>query len=147
MLAVDRELVEIDGSNIEWQWNLSSSLERMGDARLALDHAISAIEAYEEGVAIRRGLIELSGSNTQWSEEVSYIIKKIEHAKLAHEEQRVDDQYLEDVAAPTTLRAEKKSVSPSGEEVLVRAKHLLLSFFAAGWRVASGVVIIVGATK
>ena len=32
--------------------------------------------------------------------------------------------------APTTLRAEKKSVSPSGAEVLARAKHLLLSFFA-----------------
>jgi len=103
----------------------------MGDARLALDHAISAVAAYEESVAIRRRLIELDGSNTQWSEEVSYIIKKIDHAKRAHEEHwMTDHHHLIDVAAPTTLQAEKEGVSPSGEEVIARAKHLLLSFFA-----------------
>jgi tetratricopeptide (TPR) repeat protein len=129
MLEVDRALVEIDGTNIEWQLNLSSSLERMGDARLALDHAVSAVEAYEESVAIRRRLIELDGSNTQWPEEVSYIIKKIDHVKRAHEEHRMNEHHIIDVAAPTTMRAEKESVLPSGEEVLARAKHLLLSFF------------------
>ena len=67
---------EIDGTNIEWQLNLSSSLERMGDARLALDHAISAVAAYEESVVIRRRLIELDGSNLQCPDEVSFIIKK-----------------------------------------------------------------------
>src|SRR5262249_32500753 len=80
--------------------------------------------------AIRRRLIELYGSSTQWSEEVAYIIKKIDHAKRAHEEHRMTDHHLIDVAAPTTLRDEKESVSPSGEEVIARAKHLLLSFFA-----------------
>jgi tetratricopeptide (TPR) repeat protein len=136
MLEVDRALVEIDGTNIEWQLNLSSSLERMGDARLALDHALSAIEAYEESVAIRRRLIELNGSNTQWSEEVSYIIKKIEHARRAHEEQRVNNQHLEDVEVPITPLAGDERILLSSEEVIARAKHLLLSFFFAltQWR-------------
>src|SRR5215471_16515323 len=129
MLAADRELVEMDGSNIEWQWNLSSSLERMGDVRFALGNAIFALAAYEESVAIRRRLIELDGSNTQWPEEVSYIIKKIDHVKRAHEEHWMNEHHIIDVAAPTTMRAEKESVLPSGEEVLARAKHLLLSFF------------------
>jgi hypothetical protein len=129
MLEVDRALVEIDGTNIEWQLNLSSSLERMGDARLALDHAISAVAAYEESVAIRRRLIELDGSNTRWPEEVSYIIKKIDHAKRANEEHWMADHHLIGIAAPTTLRAEKESFSLNGEEVIARAKHLLLSFF------------------
>src|SRR5262249_8625450 len=115
--------------NIEWQLNLSSSLERMGDARLALDHAISAVAAYEESVAIRRRLIESYGSNTQWPEEVSYIIKKIDHAKRANEEHWMTDHHLIDIAAPTTLRAEKESFSLNGEEVIARVKHLLLSVF------------------
>jgi tetratricopeptide (TPR) repeat protein len=130
MLEADRALIGMDGTNIEWQLNLSSSLERMGDTSLALDHAISAIQAYEESVAIRRGLIELDGSNTQWPEQVSYILKKIEHAKRAHEEHWMIDQHFIDVAAPTTLRAEKVRLLPSREEVIARGKHLLLSFFA-----------------
>jgi tetratricopeptide (TPR) repeat protein len=130
MLVVDRELVESDGRNIEWQWNLSLSLERMGDVRLALGNAMSAVAAYEESVAIRRRLIELDGSNIQWPEEVSYIIKKIDHAKRAHEEQWVTDHHLDDVEVTTTLLAGKESVSLSGEEVIARAKFLLLSFFA-----------------
>jgi len=130
MFAVDRELVEIDGSNIEWQWNLSLGLERMGDVRLALGNAVSAVAAYEESVAIRRRLIELDGSNIQWPEEVSYVIKKIDHAKRAHEEQWVTEHCLDEVEAPTTLLAGKENVSLSGEEVIARAKHLLLSFFA-----------------
>jgi tetratricopeptide (TPR) repeat protein len=128
MLEVDRALVEIDGTNIEWQLNLSSSLERMGDVRFALDHAISTVAAYEESVAIRRRLIELDGSNIEWPEQVSYIVKKIDHAKRA-EQHRIADHHLIDIAAPTTLRAEKESVSLNGEEVIARAKHLLLSFF------------------
>jgi hypothetical protein len=108
----------------------------MGDARLALDHAISAIEAYEESVAIRRRLIELDGSNTQWPEEVSYILKKIEHAKRAHEEHSMIDQHFIEFEPATTVRAEKESASPSGEEVIAYARHLLLSFFALSqWRV------------
>src|SRR5262249_22784451 len=122
MLEVDRTLVEIDGTNIEWQLNLSSSLERMGDARLALDHAISAVAAYDESVAIRRRLVELDGSNTQWPEEVSYIIKKIDHAKRANEEHWMGDHHLIDIAAPTTLWAEKESFSLNGEGVIARAK-------------------------
>jgi tetratricopeptide (TPR) repeat protein len=123
MLETDRALIEIDGRNIEWQSNLSSSLERIGDARLALGHALSAIEAYEESVAIRRRLIELDGSNTQWPEGVLYILNKIEHAKRAHEE-HLTDQHIVDVPAPVTLRDDSR------EEVIARAKHLLLSFFA-----------------
>jgi len=126
MLEVDRTLVEIDGSNIEWQCNLSSSLERMGDVSLALGHAISAVAAYEESVVIRRRLIELDGLNTHWPEEVSYIIKKIDHAKRAHELKRVSDHTLDNVEAPTTLIGEER-VSLSHEEVIARAKNLLLS--------------------
>jgi tetratricopeptide (TPR) repeat protein len=130
MLTIDRELVERDGSNVEWQRTLSLSLERMGDVRLALGNAVTAVAAYEESVAIRRRLIGLEGSNTQWPEEVSYIIQKIDHAKRAREEQWVTDHHLDDVEAPTTLMAGKQSVSLSGEEVIARARHLLLSFFA-----------------
>jgi hypothetical protein len=130
MLEADRALIGMDGTNIEWQLNLSSSLERMGDARLALDHAISAIEAYEESVAIRRRLIELDGLNTQWPEEVSYILKKIEHAKRAHEEHWMMDQHIIDVAEPTTLRDEKQRLSPNREKMIARGKHLLISVFA-----------------
>jgi hypothetical protein len=57
MLTIDRELVERDGSNVEWQRTLSLSLERMGDVRLALGNAVTAVAAYEESVAIRRRLI------------------------------------------------------------------------------------------
>jgi hypothetical protein len=128
MLEVDRELVEIDGTNIEWQLNLSSSLERMGDARLALDHAISAVAAYEESVVIRRRLIELDGSNLQCPDEVSFIIKKIDQAKRAHEEQWVIDNQQDDVEAPPSL-PEKQSASLGGDEVIARTKNLLLSFF------------------
>jgi tetratricopeptide (TPR) repeat protein len=121
MLTIDRELVERDGSNIEWQRTLSFSLERMGDVRLALGHAMSAVTAYEESLAIRRRLIELDDSNIQWPEEVLYIIKKVDHAKRAREEQWVTDHHSDDVEA--------QSVSLSGEEMIARAKHSLLSFF------------------
>jgi hypothetical protein len=128
MLEVDRELVEIDGTNIEWQLNLSSSLERVGDARLALDHAISAVAAYEESVAIRRRLIELDGLNSL-PDEVSYIIKKIDQANRAHEEQRLIDNHQDDVETPPPLLTEKESASLSGDEMIARTKNVLLSFF------------------
>jgi tetratricopeptide (TPR) repeat protein len=123
MLEADRALIQLNGTNLEWQLNLSSSLERIGDARLALNHAISAIEAYQESVAIRCRLIELDDSNTKWPEEVLCILNKIEHAKRAHEE-HLTDQHIIDIAAPVTLRDDSR------EEVIARAKHLLLSFFA-----------------
>ena len=59
MLSVDRRLLEIAGSNTEWQWNLSLSLERIGDVKIALGDGISALAAYEESLAIRRALVEL----------------------------------------------------------------------------------------
>jgi hypothetical protein len=101
----------------------------MGDVRLALGHAMSAVTAYEESLAIRRRLIELDDSNIQWPEEVLYIIKKVDHAKRAREEPVVTD-HLAEVEASTPLLAGKESVSVSGEEAIVRAKLSLLSFFA-----------------
>jgi hypothetical protein len=130
MLRIDRELVERDGSNVEWQRTLSLSLERMGDVRLALDHAMSAVTAYEESLAIRRRLIALDDPNSQWPEELSYIIKKIDHAKRAREDSSVTDNHLAEVEAPTPVPAGKDSVSLTGEEAIARAKLALLSFFA-----------------
>jgi tetratricopeptide (TPR) repeat protein len=126
MLAIDRELVERDGSNIEWQRTLSLSLERMGDVRLALGHAMSAVTAYEESLAIQRRLIELDDSNIKWLEGVSYIIKKVDHAKRAREEQVASDHHLTDVEASTPLLARKESVLLSGEE----ASHVPSAHFS-----------------
>ena len=52
-------LVEIDGSNAEWQWNLSLSVDRIGDIELALGHTNAAASAYEESLALRRNLVEV----------------------------------------------------------------------------------------
>jgi hypothetical protein len=130
MLAIDRELVERDGSNVEWQRTLSLSLERMGDVRLALGHAMFAVTAYEESLAIRHRLIELDDSNIHWPEEISDIIQKIDHANRAREEPWVTDQQLAEVESPIPLLAGKESVSLSSEEAIARAKLSLLSFFA-----------------
>jgi hypothetical protein len=56
MLFIDRGLVDIDGSNTEWQWNLSLSLDRIADVKLSLGDTNTAALAYEESLALRRRL-------------------------------------------------------------------------------------------
>ena len=86
MVAIDRGLVEIDGSNTQRQWNLSLSLDRIGDVELALGHTNAAASAYEESLALRRRLVEADTSNSRWQDGISSSLKKISNFKHVAEE-------------------------------------------------------------
>jgi hypothetical protein len=81
MLSIDRGLVEIDGSNSEWQRNLSLSLERFGDVKLTVSDTIAAVAAYEKSFALCCRLAASDKTNTRWQKELSSSLEKISHLK------------------------------------------------------------------
>ena len=107
---------QIDGSNTEWQWNLSLSLERIGDVKIALGDGISALAAYEESLAIQRALVELDESKTQWQERVALTIEKINDLKCANEETCANDGQEKASWSKPVLRETSATVSSGREE-------------------------------
>ena len=127
-------LLEIDGSNTEWQWNLSLSLERIGDVKIALGDGISALAAYEESLAIQRALVELDESNTQWQERVSLTLEKINDLKCANEETCATAGQEKASWSTPFLRETSAAVSSGREEV----RTDLLSRLSLAMNVATG---------
>ena len=87
MLSVDRQLVGIDANNAEWQWNLSLSLDRIGEANLILGNLNAAGAAYDESLIIRRRLVDLDLLNALWQDGIALVQKKIVELRRAAEAQ------------------------------------------------------------
>jgi tetratricopeptide (TPR) repeat protein len=107
MLSIECALVAIDGSNIEWQRNLSLSLERLGDVTLTVGDTVAAVAAYEQTVALRRRLAASDKTNIQWQKEVSASLEKINRLKDWAE----DNIELQRDVSATLERLENTSLS------------------------------------
>jgi hypothetical protein len=111
MLSIDRWLGEIDDSDTQWQWNLSVSLDRVGEVNLILGDLNAAAAAYGESLAIRRRLVELDQSNTLWQDGVSLTLEKIVDLKRVVEDSAA--ALAEDRSADKTSAGLQASLSTS----------------------------------
>ena len=77
MLSLDRSMVANDDANPQWKRNMSISLNRLGDAKLALGDQDGRAQAlYEEGLAVRRQLAE-ADNTVQRQQDVAVNLEKI----------------------------------------------------------------------
>jgi hypothetical protein len=112
VVAIYRGLEEFDGSSPQQQWNLSLSLDRIGDVELALGNTNAAASAYEESLALRRRLIEAEPSNSRWQNGVSSSLKRIVDLKHVTEGQAAKlavQRELQDIVARHLLEENKTS--------------------------------------
>jgi hypothetical protein len=107
MLSIDRGLVEIDGSNSEWQRNLSLSLQRFGDVKLTVGDTIAAFAAFEKSFALCRRLAASDKTNIRWQKALSSSIEKISRLKRWAE----DNIELQRDVSATSERLENTSLS------------------------------------
>ena len=82
-LAVRRKLAAADPGNAGWQRDVSASLVKVGDVRLAAGDRAGALAAYEESLAIRRKLAASDPGNAGWQRDVSVSLDKVGDVRLA----------------------------------------------------------------
>ena len=63
--------------NTEWQRDLSVSYDRVGDMHKANGDGVSALKAYEDGLAIAKKLAELDPKHTEWQRDLSVSHNKV----------------------------------------------------------------------
>ena len=78
-----RKLAAADPGNAEWQRDVSVSLDRVGDVRLAAGDRAGALAAYEESLAIMRKLAAPDPGNAQWQRDVSVSLDKVGDVRRA----------------------------------------------------------------
>jgi tetratricopeptide (TPR) repeat protein len=82
-LAIMRKLAAADPGNADWQRDVSVSLEKIGDVRLAAGDRAAALAAYEESLAIMRKLVAADPRNAQWQRDVSVGLNRVGDLRLA----------------------------------------------------------------
>ena len=78
-----RKLAAADPGNAGWQRDVSVSLDKVGDVRLAAGDRAGALAAYEESLAIRRKLAAADPGNAGWQRDVSVSLSKVGDVRLA----------------------------------------------------------------
>ena len=78
-----RKLAAADPGNAEWQHDVSVSLDKVGDVRLAAGDRAGALAAYEESLAIMRKLAAADPGNAQWQRDVGVSLERVGGVRLA----------------------------------------------------------------
>jgi tetratricopeptide (TPR) repeat protein len=78
-----RNFLQTNNDSIEWQRDVSASLEKVGDAKLNLGDNFGAFTAFEESLAIRRTLAERDKDNAQRQWDVLLSMEKVANTRLS----------------------------------------------------------------
>ena len=78
-----RNFLQTNKDSIEWQRDVSVSLEKVGDAKLNLGDNVGALTAFEESLAIRRTLAERHKDNAQRHWDVLLSLEKVAKTRLS----------------------------------------------------------------
>ena len=76
-LAIARRLAEADASNVDYQYDVSVSLEDLAATKLSSGDKAGALADYEESLAIRRRLGDADKANKKWQQAISSTLEKI----------------------------------------------------------------------
>jgi hypothetical protein len=110
-----------------WQRDVSVSLERLGDAKLALEQRAAALAAYNEGLWVARRLAGADSDNVGWQRDLIVSLYKVAtaaDASLARITLREAVAMLDALAPDNTLRTQAVE---QGLQRVVRAALCKLS--------------------
>ena len=80
---INDKLAQLEPGNAGWQRDVSVSLGKVGDVRLAAGDRAGALAAYEESLAIRRKLAAADPGNAGWQRDVSVSLNKVGDVRVA----------------------------------------------------------------
>jgi tetratricopeptide (TPR) repeat protein len=82
-LAIRQRLTQQDPVNVEWQWDLAISHDRIGAVRQAQGDLAGALAAYQASLAIRQPLAQQDPTNAEWQRGLSVSHEQIGDVRRA----------------------------------------------------------------
>src|SRR5262249_46321946 len=76
-LDIAQSLVQRDADNVQWQWDLSASHDRIGDVLIALGKLDDAIASYGSSLAIAETLARRDPGHPGWQRDLAVSYHKI----------------------------------------------------------------------
>jgi tetratricopeptide (TPR) repeat protein len=81
-LALAKKLADLDGSDVQFQRDVSVSCDRLGDLQLSLGQTEAAQWYYNQASAVTQKLIDIDGANTQFQRDLAVNLNKLGNLQL-----------------------------------------------------------------
>ena len=90
-MGVQQHLAARDPNNADWQRDLSVSYDRIGDVRVAQGDRAGALDAYEQGRAVRGKLAARDPNNAEWQRDL--IVSNVKLGEVAEDASEAEGHY------------------------------------------------------